>query len=165
MSCKKPPTLCSSLFMSSGAARVTQPPSRARRDIPAPAPAPAQGCGQEPAKAGTWAAFPRQQLPPPRTQTEEDPAGGRREQRLQTQLVLIASAIAKQLMAGRRRGNRALGERKGHSKQGETICSFPKERGTIYSRSCSCGGLTRCIPLAKNLLSCTQTTNTAFFML
>ena len=36
ISCKKPDGLCSSLFASSGAARVKQPPSQARRDIPAP---------------------------------------------------------------------------------------------------------------------------------
>lgn len=88
--------------------------------------------------------------------------GGERRERLQTHLVLIASATTKQLMAGKRRRNRALGERKGCSKQGETIYSFPKERGTIYSRSCSCGGLTHCIQLLSH---CTRTRNMACFVL
>lgn len=96
-----------------------------------------------------------------RRQRKTSEEGGERRERLQTHLVLIASATTKQLMAGKRRRNRALGERKGCSKQGETIYSFPKERGTIYSRSCSCGGLTHCIQLLSH---CMRTRNMACFV-
>lgn len=108
------------------------------------------------AAAGSRAASPSQQLPPPRGEAEADLGQGRRAQRPQTHLALIASATAKQLMAGKRRRNRALGERKGWSKPGENSSSFLKERGTICRHSC--GGLTCRSLLLEHLFCCTQTT-------
>jgi len=71
--------------------------------------------------------------------------------RLQPHLVLIASAIAKQLMAGRRR-SRPAGDRKAQSKRGETICSFFEESSTIYIL---------CAPLPEHFLCHTQRTSAA----
>lgn len=62
-------------------------------------------------------------------QAEEYLGEQRQAPSLQTQLVLIASASPKRLMAGRKKSrNRALGEKKGYCKQ---IYSFPKQKGTI----------------------------------